>query len=122
MGGGGGRVPSLAAKAGEADLGGSGNGHSCPLPRPLRGSLPPAFGPSMPRISLRSTTTQDLPWAAIISAFSLHTAVLFSLQSLCLVHTGKPTSLAVFHCITQFQTQLILTTCQIRYHAIVGSS
>ena len=53
---------------------------------------------------------------------SLHTAVFFSLQSLCLVHTGKPTGVAVSHCRTWFQTQLILTTCQIRYHAIVGSS
>ena len=40
----------------------------------------------------------------------------------CLVHTGKPTGVAVPHCTTWFQTQLILTTCQIRYHAIVGSS
>ena len=51
-----------------------------------------------------------------LSAFSLHTAVFFSLQSLCLMHTGKPTGVAVSHCITRFQTQLILTTCQIRYH------
>ena len=43
-------------------------------------------------------------------------------QSLYLVHTGKPTGVAVSHCMTWFQTQLILTTCQIRYHAIVGSS
>ena len=40
---------------------------------------------------------------------------------MCLVHTGTPTGVAVSHCITSFQTQLILTTCQIRYHAIVGS-
>ena len=33
------------------------------------------------------------------------------------MHTGKPTSVAVSHCITWFQTQLILTTCQIRYHS-----
>ena len=33
-------------------------------------------------------------------------------------HMPQPVS----HCITWFQTQLILTTCQIRYHAIVGSS
>ena len=43
--------------------------------------------------------------------------VFFSLQSLCLTHTGKPTGVAVSHCITWFQTQLILTTCQIRYHS-----
>ena len=41
----------------------------------------------------------------------------FSLQSLCLMHTGEPTGVAVSHCITWFQTQLILTTCQIRYHS-----
>ena len=34
--------------------------------------------------------------------------VFFSLQSLCLVHTGKPTGVAVSHCITWFQTQIIL--------------
>ena len=50
------------------------------------------------------------------STLSLHTAVFFSLQSLCLVHTGKPTGVAASHCITWFQTQLILTTCQIHYH------
>ena len=27
---------------------------------------------------------------------------------------------AVSHCITWFQTQLILTTCQIRYHSHCG--
>ena len=52
-----------------------------------------------------------------LTAFSLHPAVFFSLQSLCLMHTGKPTGVAVPHCITWFQTQLIPTTCQIRYHS-----
>ena len=47
-------------------------------------------------------------------------AVFFSLQSLCLMHTGKPTGVAVSHCITWFQTQLILTACQIRYHSHCG--
>ena len=48
---------------------------------------------------------------------------LFSRQSLCLVHTGKPKGVAVSHCITWFQTQPILTTCQTRYHShFVGSS
>ena len=45
---------------------------------------------------------------------SLHTTVFFSPQSLCLTHTGKPTGVATSHCTTQFQTQLILTTCLIR--------
>ena len=44
----------------------------------------------------------------------------FSRQSLCLVHTGKPTGGEVPHCITWFQTQLIRTTCQIRYHGHCG--
>ena len=44
-------------------------------------------------------------------------AVFFSLQSLCLMHTGKPTGLAVSHCMTWFQTQLILSRCLIRYHS-----
>ena len=35
------------------------------------------------------------------------------------MHTGKPTGVAVSHC-TWFQTQLILTTCQIRYHSHCG--
>ena len=48
---------------------------------------------------------------------SLHTAVFFSLQSLCLMQTGKPTRVAVSHCITWFQTELILTTFQIHYHS-----
>ena len=47
-------------------------------------------------------------------------AVSFSAQSLCLTHTGKPTGVAVSHCITWFQMQLILTTCQIRYHSQCG--
>ena len=46
---------------------------------------------------------------------SLHTAVFFSLQSLCLMHAGKPTGVAVSHCITGLQTQQILTTCQIQH-------
>ena len=50
-------------------------------------------------------------WGTLfISAFSVHTAVFFSLQSLCLTRTGKPTGVAVSHCITWFKTQLILTT------------
>ena len=55
---------------------------------------------------------------------SQHCKILITPQnrSLCLMHTGKPTGVAVSHCIAWFQTQLILTTCQIRYHAIVGSS
>ena len=56
----------------------------------------------------------------MISAFNLHMAVFFSLQSLCLMHTGKPTGVAVSHCITWFLTQLILITCQIRYHGHCG--
>ena len=39
-----------------------------------------------------------------------------------LMHPGKPTGVAVSHCITWFQIQPMLTTCQIRHHAIVGSS
>ena len=42
------------------------------------------------------------------------------LQSLCLMHTGKPTGVAVSHCRTWFQTQLILTTCQICYRSHCG--
>ena len=41
----------------------------------------------------------------------------FSLQSLCLLHTGKPTGVAVSHCLIWFQTRLFLTMCQIRYHS-----
>jgi hypothetical protein len=45
-------------------------------------------------------------------------AVFFSLQLLCLVHTGKPTGVAVSHCITWFSDSANpLTTCQIRYHS-----
>ena len=44
---------------------------------------------------------------------SLHTTVFFSPQLLCLLHTGKPTGMAISHCTTQFQRQLILTTCLI---------
>ena len=32
---------------------------------------------------------------------------------LCLMHTGKPKGVVVSHCLTWFQTQPILTTCQI---------
>ena len=41
-------------------------------------------------------------------------------QGLCsngtIMHTVKPTGMAVSHCITWFQTQLILTMCHIQYH------
>ena len=35
------------------------------------------------------------------------------------MHTGRPTSMALSHCITWFQTQSILT-CQIHYHSHFG--
>ena len=44
----------------------------------------------------------------------------FFAHSTKLLGTGKPTGVAVSHCITWFQTQLILTTCQIRYHGQCG--
>ena len=53
-------------------------------------------------------------------AVTTNTAVLFSLQSLCLMHTGKPTGVALSHCITWFQPQLILTKCQVRNHRHFG--
>ena len=58
----------------------------------------------------------------LLTHLSLHSSILvfFSLQSLCLTHTGKSTGVAISHCITWFQTQLILTTCQIRYHNHCG--
>ena len=37
-----------------------------------------------------------------------------------LMHTWKPMGVAVSHCIPWFQPQLILTTCQIRYHTRGG--
>ena len=52
--------------------------------------------------------------------FYSRTVVFFSLQSLCLMHPGKPMGVAVSHCITRFQTQLFRTTCQIRYHSHCG--
>ena len=55
-------------------------------------------------------------------SMAMDSMIIAIVQSLCLVHTGKPTGVAVSHCITWFQTQLILTMCQICYHAIVGSS
>ena len=45
---------------------------------------------------------------------------IFFAHSTKLLGTGKPTGVAVSHCITWFQTQLILTTCQIRYHGQCG--
>ena len=39
---------------------------------------------------------------------------------MCLTHTGRPTGVAVSHCITRFQTQPIRTTCQIHYHSRCG--
>ena len=51
----------------------------------------------------------QLPTANCWSREDPMTAVLFSLQALCLTHTGKPTGVAVSHCITLFQTQLILS-------------
>ena len=47
----------------------------------------------------------------------LHSAIFFSPQSLRLMHTGEPTGVAASHCITWFQTQLIITTRQICYHS-----
>ena len=34
-----------------------------------------------------------------------------------LMHTGKRTGVGVSHCISWFQTQLILTTCHIHSHS-----
>ena len=54
---------------------------------------------------------------------SVCTPLSFSAYCLCASCTlGRLWAWAAFHCITWFQTQLILTTCQIRYHATVGSS
>ena len=44
----------------------------------------------------------------------------YSPLSLFLMHTGKPMGVAVSHFMTWFQTQPILTTCQIRYHSHCG--
>jgi hypothetical protein len=84
----------------------------CPLPFPHMALLwlPPPF-PSFPPQVWNATPP------ACGNPACVHTALLFSLQSLCLMHTGKPTGVAVSHCITWFQTQLIPTTCQIRYHS-----
>ena len=68
--------------------------------------------PSLPGTDIVCNATR---W--FIPAFSLHSAVLVSLQSLCLMHTGKPMGVAVSHWIAWLQTQLIPTTCQIRYHS-----
>ena len=35
----------------------------------------------------------------------------------CLMHTGKPHDVAMSHCITWLQTQLILTACQMPYQS-----
>ena len=51
----------------------------------------------------------DSSWPSIFTALSY--------SSSCLMHTGKATGVAVSHCITWFQTQLILTMCQIHYHS-----
>ena len=46
------------------------------------------------------------------------TPLSFSAYSpLCLMHTAKPTGVAFSNCMIWFQTQLILTLCQIRYHS-----
>ena len=45
------------------------------------------ISPSLPGADIVNNATR-----CFIPAFSLHTAVLFSLQSLCLMHIGKPTS------------------------------
>ena len=58
-----------------------------------------------------------------LSAFNLHSTVFFSPQLLCLIHIGKPTGMAVSHCITRFQAQLILSLrVRSATTAIVGSS
>ena len=63
----------------------------------------------------------DAPLSPVVPRCPLnrvfHSAVLPCLQSSWLMHTGKPTGVAVSHCITWSQTQLIFTTCQIRYHS-----
>ena len=95
--------------------------HFCTTSSPPRPNLMYLFNPGR---YVRNVFVQDLAGCStprnaftslIDSAFSFRIAVFFSLQSLCLMHTGKPTGVAVSHCITWFQTQLILTTCQIRY-------
>ena len=70
-----------------------------------------ASPPPLPSLVLVVYEVQsaDSPQPSVFTPLSF-----FSLQSLCLVHTGRPTGVAVSHCMTWFQTQLILTTCQIR--------
>ena len=81
----------------------------CPIWRPVFLTPPP----------LTALTRMALLYIAFESAYAilLKSDVFFSLQSLCLMHTGKPMGVAVSHCITWFQTELILTTYQIHYHS-----
>ena len=67
------------------------------------------------------------PFLALHACSStLYSAFFFSLQSFCLMLTGKPTGVAVSYCIAWPQTQLIFTACQIhmsdpRPQSFVGS-
>ena len=70
----------------------------------------------------------QLPWSVInwdMTGTSMSWKLFLSIFLSCIIllqfmHTGKPTGVAVSHCIAWFQTQLILTTCQIRYHGHCG--
>ena len=84
---------------------------------PLASSKPSACDPVSTRCVLRNPICAALSPACLwmsekgnkCSAKKVRCAILF-------------TGVAVSHCITWFQTQQILTPCQTRYHAIVGSS
>jgi hypothetical protein len=93
------------------------------IPEPKKNSIQWYFdsgGQWRPDISGIMPCTTPVMARSLTSAFNLPTAVFFSLQPSCLTHTGKPTGMAVSHCITWFQTQIIPTTCQIRYHSHCG--
>ena len=67
-------------------------------------------------LAVQFSTAMSEVWL-VLNCYSCHIWLIPSLQSLCLMHTGKPTGVAVSHCVNWFQTQLILIACQIHYHS-----
>ena len=106
-------------------------GSITPYPKPKKLDMPPwkakaNDGHSFLRARSEHVLTQLHSWGKMQKRVARNTCAVHNAvrapfsQSLCFMHTGKPTGVAVSHCITWFQTQQILTTCQIRYHSHCG--
>ena len=114
-------LQSAGVNAGVTSDSSGSDSHICPMPF---GCLPPGLPPCRMggSASKSACLLQNSPPPRHYTKLDPPGTPLsfFGRQSSRLMHTGKPPGVAVSHCITWFQTQLIHTTCQIRYPVIGG--